>query len=120
MIKYSIFIFNMETGKEIKRFEINVDNYKIKDDYFYKVNYYRYFKTDIKKWDAPENDEFILLVNNNVILFKLNEENSSKISLNILNYGYFPESNLKNTNIKKINNQNNRFYGCNQYSILFY
>ena len=86
MIKYSIFIFNMETGKEIKRFEIEFDDYKIKDDYFFKVNYYRYFKIDIKKWDAPENDEFILLVNNNVILFKLNEENSSKISLNILNY----------------------------------
>ena len=122
MIKYSIFIFNMETGKEIKRFEIEFDDHKIKDDYFFKVNYYRYFKTDIKKWDAPENDEFILLVNNNVILFKLNEENSSKISPNILNYGYFPELFFMDTNLKKINNQNNRFYGCNQYSndILFY
>ncbi len=112
MIKYSIFIFNMETGKEIKRFEIEFDV----------CRYFRYFKIDIKKWDAPENDEFILLVDNNVILFKLNEKNSSKISLNILNYGYFPESNLKNTNLKKINNQNNRFYGCNRFSndILFY
>jgi hypothetical protein len=109
MIKYSIFIFNMETGKEIKRFKIKVDNC-------------RYFITDIKKWDAPENDEFILLVNNNVILFKLNEENSSKISLNILNYGYFPGLFFKNTNLKKINNQNNRFYSYNQESndILLY
>ena len=122
MIKFSIFIFNMETGKEIKRFEIKVDDFKIEDSYFFKDNYCRYFKTDIKKWDAPENNEFILLVNNNVILFKLNEENSSKISLNILNYGYFPQLLFKNTNLKKINNQNNKFYGCKQYSndILFY
>ena len=109
MIKYSIFIFNMETGKEIKRFKIKVDNY-------------RYFKIDIKKWDAPENDEFILLVNNNIILFKLNEENSSKISLNILNYGYFPQLFYLDTNLKKINNQKNRFYSYNQESnnILLY
>ena len=122
MIKFSIFIFNMETGKEIKRFEIEFDDYKIKDDYFFKVNYYRYFKIDIKKWDAPENDEFILLVNNNVILFKLNEENSSKISLNILNYGYFPQLNFMDTNLEKINNQKNRFYSYNQESndILLY
>ena len=109
MIKFSIFIFNIETGKEIKRFEIKVDDC-------------RYFKTDIKKWDAPENDEFILLVNNNVILFKLNEEKSS-ISLNILNYGYFPELCFKKTedriifkDLKKINGQKNRFYSYSEIS----
>ena len=102
MVKKTIFIFNMENGKKIKKFEIIVD--------------YN-FKMDIKKWDCRENDEFILIVGNNVILFKLNEENSSKISLNILNYAYFPElcikyneDNIIIKGLKKIHTQKNRFY----------
>ena len=49
-----------------------------------------------------------MIINNNVVLFKLNEEKSS-ISLNILNYGYFPELCFKKTedriifkNLKKL------------------
>ena len=109
MLKKSILIFDMEIGKEIKRFEVNVDGS-------------RYFETDIKKWDCPENDEFIMIVNNNVILFKLIEENSS-ISLNILNYGYFPELCFKETkdrtilkNLKKINGEKKRFYSYTEES----
>ena len=114
MVKNSILIFNIESGKEIKRFEIEV-----KDN--------RFLDIDIKKWDSQRNDEFILIIQNNVILFKLNEENSSTISLNILNYGYFPELcvkyiKYKNENycnkiiikhIKKINSQKNRFFSYN-------
>ena len=109
MLNKSILVFNLETGKEIKRFEIKFD-----DDY--------YLKNDIKKWDCPENDEFIMIINNNVILFKLNEEKSS-ISLNILNYGYFPELCFKKTedriifkDLKKINGQKNRFYSYSEIS----
>ena len=105
MVKKTIFIFNMENGKKIKKFEIIVD--------------YN-FKMDIKKWDCRENDEFILIVGNNVILFKLDEENSSKICLNILNYVYFPELCIKYNKdniiikfLKKINSQKNRFYSYN-------
>jgi len=105
MIRNSILIFNMETAQEIKRFEIRVGCSQI----------------DIKKWDCPENDEFILIARNNVYLFKLNEENSSKISLNILNYGNFPDLCIKDTkdeiiikNLKKINSQKNRFYSYNE------
>ena len=67
MIYNDILVFNMETGKKIKNFKIIVEN---RD---------RKYNMDIKKWDCKENDEFILIVNNNVILFKLIEENSSKI-----------------------------------------
>ena len=109
MLNKSILVFNLETGKEIKRFEIKFD-----DDY--------YLQIDIKKWDCPENDEFIMIINNNVILFKLNEEKSS-ISLNILNYGYFPELCFKKTkdriifkNLKKINGKKNRFYSYSEIS----
>ena len=103
MVKNNILIFNMETGKEIKRFKIEISEY---------------IKTDIKKWEIPENNEFILIIHNNVILFKLSEENSSKISLNIISYGYFPNLCIKYynnnkeivKNLKKINGKKNRFF----------
>ena len=108
MVNNIIFIFNIENGKKIKEFEIIVDDN---------------FNMDIKKWDCRENDEFILIVSNNVILFKLNEENSSKICLNILNYAYFPELCIKYNKddiiikgLKKINSQKNRFYSYNDKS----
>ena len=114
MIKNRILVFNMEEGKEIKKFEINIDNIG-------------YLEIDIKKWDCPENDEFILIVDNNVILFRLKEENSSKISLNILNYGYFPglciNERTAYKNLKKINSQKNIFYSYNNKSndiIIYY
>ena len=110
MVKSSILVFNIEDGKEIKRFEINIDNSG-------------YLEIDIKKWDCPENDEFILIADNNVILFRLEEENSSKISLNILNYGYFNGLCIKDINdyieykkLKKINSQKNLFYSYNNKS----
>ena len=104
LVENNILIFNMETGKEIKRFKIKADGRS-------------YLRADIKKWDCPENDEFILIIYNNVILIRLlNEENSSKISLNILNYGYFPELCYKETkertifkDLKKIKVQKNKF-----------
>ena len=114
MIERSILIFNMETVKEIKRFDI-------------KVNGANFYNIDIKKWDCPENDEFILIVSNNVVLFKLIEENSSEISLNILNHGYFPELCYKNTekgtivkSMKKINGQKNKFYTKEYNNIIIY
>ena len=108
MIHNNLLIFNLKNGKKVAKFEFIVDN--------------RIFKMDIKKWDCKENDEFILIVNNNVILFKLKEENSSKISLNILNYAYFPELIIKDDednnefiikDLKKINSHKNRFYSYN-------
>ena len=100
MLLNDILVFNMENGKIIKKFEIIVGN--------------KYLKMDIKKWDCTEDDEFILIARNNIILFKLNEENSSKVSLNILNYAFFPELIFKEDfiikGLKKINSQKNKFY----------
>ena len=100
MLLNNILVFNMENGKIIKKFEIIVGK--------------RFVKTDIKKWDCTENDEFILIAHNNIILFKLNEENSSKVSLSILNYAFFPELIFKEDfiikDLKKINSQKNKFY----------
>ena len=104
MVRNSILVFNIEDGKEVKRFKINIDNSK-------------YLEIDIKKWDCPENDEFILIADNNAILFRLKEENLSKIGLNILNYGYFPGLCINDRTdykrLKKINSQKNIFYSYN-------
>ena len=100
MIENNMFVFSLESGQKIISYKINV----------------KYGKMDIKNWDCPENDEFILIVYNNVILFKLKEENSSKISLNVLNYAYFPDLILANKTeftikyLKKIKSKKNRFY----------
>ena len=113
-LRHDIIVFNMETGKQVKIFHIFVEN--------------RHYNIDIKNWDSTENDEFILFVNNNVVLFRLKEENSSNISLNILNYANFPNLVIKDDdqyiieNLKKINRQKNRFYRYNNNSndILIY
>lgn len=116
MIKKYILIFNFEIGKEIKRF---------------KIMFSESYKNDIKKWDCPENDEFILITNNYVFLFKLIEENSSKVSLNILSYAYFPNLCLMHSTenertivkvFKEIKGKKNRFFSYNDYSkdILIY
>ena len=114
MVENNILIFNIQDGKMLKKFEID-DNRN-------------YFEKDIKKMDCKGNDEFILIAGDNVILFKLIEDNSSKISLNILNYAYFPELciNYKEDyfftfkKLKKL--KGNRFYSYNEKSneILIY
>ena len=115
MVEKTLLIFNLEKENFLKKYEIKADNNK-------------YFKVDIKNWNSVGNDEFIMTVNNNVILFRLYEENSSEINLNILSYGYFPKLRFEYYNknqkynyyekiiekdLKKINGQKTMFYSYN-------
>ena len=115
MVKNTLLIFNLENENFLKKYEIKADNNK-------------YFKVDIKNWNSVGNDEFIMTINNNVILFRLYEENSSEINLNILGYGYFPKLRFEYFNknkeynyyekiigkdLKKINGQKTMFYSYN-------
>ena len=115
MVKNTLLIFNLEKENFLKKYEIKADNNK-------------YFKVDIKNWNSVGNDEFIMTINNNVILFRLYEENSSEINLNILSYGYFPKLRFEYYNknqkydyyekiiekdLKKINGQKTMFYSYN-------
>ena len=100
MVGNNIFIFNIENGKKLKRFEI--------------ISGHRFSGMDIKKWDCKENDEFVLIVGDYVILFKLIEDNSSKISLNILNY--FLKNGLSRGGLKKLKGKKNRFYSYDESS----
>ena len=115
MVKKTLLIFNLEKENFLKKYEIKADNNK-------------YFKVDIKNWNSVGNDEFIMTINNNVILFRLYEENSSEINLNILGYGYFPKlcfeyynknkeynyyEKIIEKDLKKINDQKTMFYSYN-------
>ena len=100
MVGNNIFFFNIENGKKLKRFEI--------------ISGHRFSQMDIKKWDCKENDEFVLIVGDYVILFKLIEDNSSKISLNILNY--FLKNGLSRGGLKKLKGKKNRFYSYDESS----
>ena len=80
MVKKTLLIFELEKKNFLKKFKIKADNNK-------------YFQVDIKNWNSVGNDEFIMTINNNLILFRLYEENSSEIS-NII-------TKIKNTIIMK-------------------
>ena len=103
MINNSIFIIDSTKGNILKRYILLIDgisNEKIR--YLFKDN------ANIQKWNNSEDNEFILLLNGNAILFELNEDEKEIVKLKILNYIYFPE--IKNiNNIKKINDGNNQF-----------
>ena len=54
----------------------------------------------IIKWNNINDDEFVLIINGNITLFKLNDK--SGINLEIIAYSYFK-------NIIKFDEKNNRF-----------
>ena len=103
MINNSIFFIDLMNGNILKRFILLIDgisNDKIR--YIFKDNKY------IQKWNNIEDNEFILLLNGNAILFELNDDEKENVKLKILNFTYFPA--IKNiNNIKKLNEGNNKF-----------
>ena len=81
MINNKIIIYDLNCGKELKKYEILISGiFDGKDSLFF---------TDfinIKKWDNLEENEFILILNKNVIIFEFNEDEKNIIDLKILNY----------------------------------
>ena len=103
MINNSIFIIDSTNGNILKRYILLTDG--ISDE---KIRYLFKDNANIQKWHNKEDNEFILLLNGNAILFELNEDEKENVKLKILNYTYFPE--IKNiNNIKKLNDGNNQF-----------
>ena len=103
MINNSIFIIDSMNGNILKRFILLIDG--ISDDKIrsiFKDNIY------IQKWNNTEDNEFILLLNGNAILFELNDDEKENVKLKILNFTYFPAIKSIN-NIKKLNEGNNKF-----------
>ena len=63
---------------------------------------------NIQKWNNPEDNEFIIFIEKNIILFELNEDENGVINLKILNYSYFP--NIDNGTFEKLSEKANKFY----------
>ena len=105
MVDNNLLIISLLQGKIIKNYSIVC---------FYDNDFIIYKSLEIIKWDATNDDEFLLNLNGNITLFELKEENL-QISLNILAYYYFP-------NIKGIRKYKakNKFYLKKDKSICFY
>ena len=104
-----IFLFDTTNGNLLKRFEI-------------KFNEISFEKISIKKWNNDEDNEFLLFIDNNIILFQLDEDN---FNLKIKGYTSIePDLEDKNKyyrpNYIKINEKENKFYLVEDNSIKIY
>ena len=108
MIDNKLLIFDAIFGKLLKKYELLID---VKD------NLYINTKMNIKKWNNLDDNEFILLMEGNVILFELKEDENENIQLIIKNQSY--SQNIKSydiDNIKKLSEKSNKFYIIDHYN----
>ena len=108
-INNNIFLFDTKYGKLLKRFEIIFNENNSND-------------ISIKKWNNVEDNEFLLFIDDNIILFQLNEEN---FSLNIKGYTSIKadledKKNYYITNYIKIKEGENKFYIIEENTIKIY
>ena len=103
LIDNSIFIIDLFNGNLIKKYEILINLIFNGNDslFIYKL-------INIQKWNNPEDNEFIIFIEKNIILFELNEDENGVINLKILNYSYFP--NIDNGTFEKLSEKANKFY----------
>ena len=103
LIDNSIFIIDLFNGNLLKKYEILINLIFNGNDslFIYKL-------INIQKWNNPEDNEFIIFIEKNIILFELNEDENGVINLKILNYSYFP--NIDNGTFEKMSEKTNKFY----------
>ena len=108
-INIYIFLFDTTNGNLLKRFEI-------------KFNEISFEKISIKKWNNDEDNEFLLFIDNNIILFQLDEDN---FNLKIKGYTSLEpdlEDKIKyyRANYIKMSEKENKFYLFENNSIKIY
>ena len=104
LIDNSIFIIDLFNGNLIKKYEILINLIFNGND-----SLFIYKFINIQKWNNPEDNEFIIFIEKNIILFELNEDENNIINLKILNKSYFP--NIENESIfQNISEKINKFY----------
>ena len=79
---YDLYIFNLSNLKQLAKYSIKVYGEKKIDSVG---------KMSIQKWKCINDNEFILNINGNITLFRLEKENGKKINLNIIVFSYFPK-----------------------------
>ena len=98
-----IFVYDLKEGKELKRYELLIDGIFAEMDSLFIPG-----RLDIKKWNNAEDNEFILIIGKNIILFELTEDENNLIKLRILNYSYFPNI-MKTNSLRNLYDKNNKF-----------
>ena len=108
MIIYGkMLIFDVIIGKLLKIYQILIDA---------NDNLYIDTKMNIKKWNNLDDNEFILLIEGNIILFELREDETKDIQLKIINQYYSQNMEYYNVyNIKKLSEKSNKFYVIDDY-----
>ena len=102
-IDNNIIIFDVFSGEYLKRYEILVEEGDI---------LYKYEVANIIKWNNKNNNEFIININGNIILFELTNDNELKI----INQTYFKDIKI----LHKVNEKCNKFFGDNWLEYTFY
>ena len=92
----NILIFDISTGKQLKRYEVLAEG----------ENNLFLCGCNIKKWYNNNDNQFILNIKGNIILFELTNNNE----LQIINQAYFKDI----TSLKHLNEKNNQFYDDNR------
>ena len=110
MINNNIFIINLIDGKLLKRYKVLIDATIDGKDSLFIYNF-----MNIQKWNNAEDNEFVLFIDKNVILFELNEDENDIINIKILNYSYFPNFD-DNQFLKKLSEKQNKFFSYNKKS----
>ena len=95
-IDYNILIFDISSGELLKRYEILLYG----EDNLYKCD------INFKKWNNNKDNQFIINLAGNIILFELMNE----CELKIINQIYFKDIKY----LKQLNEKNNKFYDDNK------
>ena len=95
-IDNNILIYDISSGILLRRYEILIEG----EDNLYRCG------TNIRKWNNIDDNEFLLNINGNIVLFELTNKNE----LIIINQSYFEHIN----GLKILNEKNNNFYDDGQ------
>ena len=91
-IDNNILIFDILSGKQLKKYELLING----GDNAYICN------ANIIKWNNNEDNEFLIIIKGNIVLFELTND----IDLKIMSQSFFENINY----FKKLNEKNNGFY----------
>ena len=94
-IDNNILIYDIYSGLLLKRYEVLIEG----EDNLYECD------ANIKKWNNNNDNELIMNLGGNIIMFELNNDNQLKI----INQSYFKDLNSLN----KLNEKKNIFYEAN-------
>ena len=109
LVNNNIFIIDLINGELLKKYEILINLILNGNDSLFIYN-----NVNIQKWNNSGDNEFIIFIEKNIILFELNEDENNIINVKILNNSYFP--NIENETFKKISEKRNKFYSFKDYS----